>query len=125
MILNMKSGVIASGAVGSNKGIQSTKTGKQYCTFSIAAERIDKETVWANVKAWANLALVADGLQKGECVLVTGRLEEREYNGKQYKDIIADYIGKAPDAFARPVETGEAGEYQAPATGDTEDELPF
>lgn len=125
MIFRTQAGCIASGAVGSNKGIQSTKTGKQYCTFSIAVARVENETQWANVKAWSNLALVADGLQKGECVLVTGRLEEREYNGKQYKDIIADYIGKAPDAFARPVEAGESGEYQAPATGDEDSELPF
>ena len=39
MILNTKSGMIASGTVGSNNGTKTTKTGKTYCTFSIAAAR--------------------------------------------------------------------------------------
>lgn len=120
--------MIASGYVGSNNGIKTTQTGNQYATFSIAADRREGETVWVNVKAWRNLALVADALRKGDCVLVTGRYEEHDYNGKTYKTLVADYIGKgapASDAYELPSQAAD-GYGGAGATIDgADDELPF
>lgn len=124
MIQRFQSGnMIASGYVGSNYGINTTQTGKQYATFSIAADRRDNETVWVNVKAWRNLAPIADALQKGDCVAVFGRLEEHDYNGKHYKTLVADcIIGALPagEALEPPVMPDEDG-----FTDVGDDELPF
>lgn len=128
MILNTKSGMIASGTVGSNNGTKTTKTGKTYCTFSIAAARENNETVWVNCKAWGNIALIADTLQKGDCVAVYGRLEERDYDGRHYKTLVADCIVPSPipvsDAYEPPQES-EAEVRARMGVGEEADELPF
>lgn len=128
MILNTKSGMIASGYVGSNYGIKTTQTGKQYATFSIAADRENNETVWVNIKAWRNLALIADALQKGDYVLATGRYEESDYNGKHYKTLVADCVVPSPipvgDAYEPPQES-EAEARARMGVGEDEESLPF
>ena len=130
MILNTKSGMIASGTVGSNNGIKTTANGKTYCTFSIAAARENNETVWVNCKAWRNIALIADTLQKGDCVAVYGRLEESDYNGKHYKTLVADCITPSPipvgDAYEPPEHSGEStGAGAMDGADDDGDSLPF
>jgi len=117
--------MIASGYVSSNNGIKTTQNGKQYATFSLAADRRDNETVWVNVKAWRNLALIADGLGKCDYVIVTGRYEEREYDGKTYKTLVADCIVGGPGAMTIS-DAAEPGEDQGagPMAG-WDDELPF
>ncbi len=128
MILNTKSGMIASGTVGINNGIKTTVNGKTYCTFSVAAGRENNETVWVNCKAWGNIALIADPLQKGDCVAVYGRLEERDYDGRHYKTLVADCIIPSPipvgDAYEPPQES-EAEVRARMGIGEETDELPF
>lgn len=129
MIQRFQSGnMIASGYVGSNNGIKTTQTGKQYATFSIAADRRDNETVWVTIKAWRNLALIVDALQKGDYVLATGRYEVSEYNGKTYKTLVADCIVPSPipvsDAYEPPQES-EAEVRARMGVGEEADELPF
>ena len=128
MILNTKSGTIASGTVGSNNGIKTTVNGKTYCTFSVAAARENNETVWVNCKAWSNIALIADTLQKGDCVAVFGRLEESDYNGKHYKTLVADCIIPSPipvNDAAEPPQESEAEVRARMGIGEESDELPF
>lgn len=92
MIFNTKSGMIVSGKVGTVNAPKETASGKRYMTFSIAGAYEDGQTVWVNCKAWNDMVDIAVLLAKGDCAIVTGRVEEREYNGKQYKDLIADCI---------------------------------
>lgn len=126
MILNTKAGMIASGTVGSNNGIKTTATGKTYCTFSIAAARENNETAWVNCKAWGNVALIANTLQMGDCAVVLGRVEERDYNGKHYKTLVADCVVPSPipvgDAYEPPEYSGEPSGAMPGADDDT---LPF
>ena len=128
MILNTKSGMIASGTVGINNGINTTVNGKTYCTFSVAAARENNETVWVNCKAWRNIALIADALQKGDYVAVFGRLEERDYNGKHYNTLVADCIIPSPIPFgdaAEPDASAASNGGFSDVTDEESDELPF
>lgn len=64
------------------------------CRFGLAVGK-DKQdkTIFANCVAWRNLAqYAADNICKGDNVCVIGRLESREYNGKTYTDVVADWI---------------------------------
>ena len=124
MIFNTKSGMIVSGKVGTVNAPKETASGKRYMTFSIAGAYEDGQTVWVNCKAWNDMVDVAVLLAKGDCAIVTGRVEEREYNGKQYKDLIADcIIGMNHGAIdAREPDAPEAN---GPNYSDTPDELPL
>jgi single-stranded DNA-binding protein len=116
--------MIVSGKVGTVNTPKETANGKRYMTFSIAGAYENKETTWVNCKAWGDLVDVAVLLAKGDCAIVTGRVEERDYDGKHYKDLIADcIIGMNHGAMdAREPDAPEC----APSmpTGD-DDELPF
>lgn len=49
-------------------------------------------TVWANIVAWHNLASLLSQAQKGDSVLVIGQLKRREYEGKIYTDLEAEWL---------------------------------
>ena len=67
------------------------------CTFSLAVgKRQDTTTIFANCKAWRSLAVQASQVHKGDSVFVVGTIEENEYNGKTYKNLIMDYFGIQP-----------------------------
>lgn len=51
-----------------------------------------KTTVWANVQAWHERARKYAGLKKGDTVMVIGKLDVREHEGKTYKNLVADMI---------------------------------
>ena len=84
----------------------------------------EKTTVWANVVAWRGLADVLAGARKGDAILAIGRVSTREYNGKTYSDLNADFVSIASIAqqAQQPAPQGD------PMTGLEEvedDELPF
>ncbi len=79
------------GYLGHGPEIKSTPGGKQLCQFSVAVsgKYIDKEgaqqtrTTWFRVTCWQKLAeIAAQYLQKGSAVFVDGRLDVREYTGR-------------------------------------------
>ena len=67
------------------------------CTFSLAVgKRQDTTTIFANCKAWRSLAVQASQVHKGDAVFAVGEIEENEYNGKTYKNLVMDYFGIQP-----------------------------
>lgn len=58
----------------------------------IVGKRQDTTTIFANCKAWYRLAEYAKHIRKGDHVIVIGQLESREYNGKTYTDLVAEWI---------------------------------
>jgi hypothetical protein len=114
--------MIVSGGVGNNKGVKQFDGGKQVCEFGVAADYKDGGTIWCNVKAWGYLADTAARIRKGDQVIVTGRYEEREKDGKVFKACIADaIIGAAPAGEAYDTQPE-----QVPVlTGGDNDEMPF
>ena len=67
------------------------------CTFSLAVgKRQDTTTIFANCKAWRSLAVQASQVHKGDSVFAVGAIEENEYQGKTYKNLVMDYFGIQP-----------------------------
>ena len=105
-------GMIVSGVAGNVKDIKTFGSVQKVGEFSINADYRDGAAVWVTVKAWGSLADTAARVRKGDCVLVTGRYNEREYNGTTYKECIADCIigaqepGEALDPPVMPDEDG-------------------
>ena len=92
--------------------IRFTSNGKSVSNFSVASTpRVkvngsweDGETIFMRVTAWDKTADAAAELQKGEQVIVTGRLYQRSYtkdgDKKTYLEVTADTIGRVVRAKA-------------------------
>lgn len=104
--------MLVSGTAGNVKAVKTFDSGKRVGEFSVNADYRDGAAVWVTVKAWGYLADTSARVCKGDSVLVTGRYNEREYNGEIYKECIADcIIGAQPE--------GEALDPPAPPVGDS------
>ena len=82
------------GKVTQDAELRTTGSGKQYCTTSVRAfTRKDGTAAFLTVKAWGGdmIERMRD-LRKGDSILVAGRLDVREYNGKTYTDLVADFL---------------------------------
>ena len=55
-------------------------------------KRQDTTTIFVNCKAWYALAEYSKEIHKGDAVIVIGHTESREYNGKTYTDLTAEWI---------------------------------
>ena len=70
------------------------------CSVGIAAgkhptevdEKGNPATIWINVTAWREQADILARARRGEGVLVSGAMYEREYNGQTYKGINASVV---------------------------------
>ena len=73
--------------------IRVTGTGKEVGSISVRAYgRKDGTAAFLTVKGWGKLGRELSKLVKGDTVVAAGRLESREYNGKTYTDLVADFI---------------------------------
>ncbi|MBU5626504.1 single-stranded DNA-binding protein [Oscillibacter sp. MSJ-2] len=109
---------------------RTTKSGKAYGTVSVKAfGRKDGTAAFLTVKAWDGPgASAVASLRKGDAFLVAGRIDRREYNGKSYTDLAADFVWTGPAAPSPAAALTErmesAGEGFVVLDGD-ESELPF
>ena len=101
------------------------------CTFSLAVgKNPDTTTKFANCKAWRNDALYAAGIKKGCSVRAAGKVEEREYNGKQYKTLTCEWLNFVPQMDAASIPVTPPAQKTTPAENtlkevDAGDDLPF
>ena len=102
------------------------------CSFALnVGKRKDTTTIFVNCKAWYGLAEYAKSICKGDSVVVIGHTEEREYNGKIYTDLTAEWLNVVFAEADKPekAETSPSGKpyppsvkfEEAPSDGD----LPF
>jgi len=99
--------------------------GKNYelCEFSLAVDKAeDTRTVFANCKAWHDLASYAALIKKGASVAAVCRIEEREHNGKTYRDYVCDWID-SPSVYSQRASPSMAEALGA--AGFSEDDSPF
>lgn len=83
--------------------------GKDHAVVGIAAtEDAQGDTVYVNLNGWRNMRDTVISVQKGDSVLAVGRLKKREYNGRDYYDLDADFVCKNGAGF------GEAVRYDGP-----------
>ena len=98
----LKTGLVIARAT--NDGdIRVTGSGKEVGNISVRAYgRKDGTAAFLTVKGWGKLARQISAMVKGDRVVAAGRLESREYNGKTYVDLVAEYVwdtcsGKTPN----------------------------
>lgn len=76
------------------------------CEFAlIVGKDASGKGIFANCKAWRSLGEYASGITKGDSVCVVGKVESREYNGKTYHNLSADWLniaGAVPNREASP-----------------------
>ncbi len=110
------------GNTGKDPEIRTTGSGKKVASFSLATSESYKdhsgqkvtETQWHNIKAWGNLAEVAEKyIRKGQLLYVEGKVtyssyDDKDGNKKYITEIIASnfqMLGKKPE--------GQTGESQS------------
>ena len=135
------------GTVGRDPEIRYTPSGATVASFGVAVNRRWKrndewqeETSWFDVKCWSQLAEnVAESIQRGTRVIVTGRLEQRSWEtdsgDKRSKvEIVADEIAPSlrwataqVTKIERQGAQGDTGRTSAPKAAATyaNDEEPF
>ena len=101
---------IVCGFVPKDAEMKTTQTGKTLTTWSVkvgekpsAVEGERGEAIWVSCQAWHDEARVASSRKKGDIALCVGKLQEREYEGKKYKNLVCEFIikqGAAPTAPA-------------------------
>ena len=117
MIGKVDSGYIASGSIARDPEMKTTKTGKFVTEFSlIAGKKPDGTTRFVNCKAWGDLAQATAKLHQHDAVMVSGRLDSREYNGKTYSDLVCDWIGQSIGGGDNCNTSNSAPKYEPPAT---------
>ncbi len=121
------------GTLGKDPELRYTTGGRGVCSFSVATNRRwmnkqtnewNEETTWVNVVVWAELGEnVAASLNKGNRVIVNGRLSTRSYddregNKKYITELIADNVGAelrfATAQIERTERTGPSDRAAAP-----------
>ena len=102
------------GNTGKDPEIRTTGSGKKVASFSLATSESYKdhsgqnvtETQWHNIKAWGNLAEVAEKyIRKGQLLYVEGKVtyssyDDKDGNKKYVTEIIASnfqMLGKKPE----------------------------
>lgn len=137
--------IVLVGSLGKDPELSYTPGGAPKCSFSIAVNRrwMNKQTgewesatSWFNVLAWGDLAEnVASSLMKGDRAIVTGRLDQRQYEAKDgtkkdWTEIVADDIGAsfrwATGSVTRSERSSKSTAGRQTATAPSfEDEEPF
>lgn len=133
--------IIIMGRLGRDPEVRYTQTGKPVASFSLAVDRdyADQATGkrpcdWVDVVAWdARARFVQQYFRKGQLAVVEGRLQVREYTGRDGSkrravEVVADnvyFAGAKPDQPG-----GTAAESSAPTGQDFEEldndgDLPF
>ena len=87
--------VTIAGRLGKDAEIRQTN-GNSVCSFSVAADvgfGDNKQSHWFNCSMWGKRGeAIAPYLTKGTQVTVIGEFSEREYQGKQYKELRVDNV---------------------------------
>ena len=106
---------------------------KRPAKVTVAAQtKEDGETVFIAINGWRDRAEDIMAVRKGDSILCIGPMKSREYNGKTYVDVDAEFICRSSVGGGGAVITGSYT--NTPVTtqidfedlsADDEDELPF
>ena len=116
--------------------------GKDHAVVGVAAsEDAAGNTIYVNLNGWRKEYDAVRAIRKGDSILAVGRLKKREYNGKSYYDLDADFVcksgtGLCDDGVTYSAPLPEVGDLpgfdDAPAVGadgfaevEEDGELPF
>ena len=124
----LQTGLIA-GRAAKNGQIYATQSGKEVGSVSVPAyDKQDGTTAWLTVKGWGHWARLLAGVHKGDSVFAVGRIESRDYEGKIFNDLVAEYVcvsastagqSTAQSSYTAPTSSGDFSEIE------DDGELPF
>lgn len=90
---------IIAGFVAKDAEMKKSQNGKTYTNWSVkvgekpsAVQGERGEAIWTNCRAWHDAARYAAQIKKGDSVMVVGRIETNEHEGKTYKTLNAEFI---------------------------------
>lgn len=96
---------IIAGYVARDAEMKTTQSGKPLTNWGVAVGskqgQNGKETIWTNCKAWDKVAEEAAKIRKGDSVFCVGRIEVNDYNGKQYKNLVCEFVAIMGSASAQ------------------------
>ena len=122
------------GLISQDGELRTTQSGKAYASASVRAfNRKDGTAVFMTLKTFSeHLTGLVANLRKGDRVLACGTVETRTYNGKQYTNMLLDFLltsdaAPAPAAAAANRSALEARMEQSgfAEIGEEDGELPF
>ena len=135
--------VILIGNLGKDPELRYAPSGSAVASFSLATSEQWKDqegnpqerTSWHNVVVWNKLAeIVAEYLKKGSKVYLEGRIQYRDYEGKDgnkryVTEIVANELvmlssRQGQDGGTKPEESAP-GTTAAPAVSENKEDLPF
>ena len=111
-MIDMQGSVILAGGIARDSELKYVGANQvPRCSFSVSIGRDSSgKSIFVNCVAWRALSAVADSIRVGDNVLVAGRTEEHEYNGKLYRNVVCDFIQiLATDAPAPSAGAATAG----------------
>lgn len=121
-----KTGLIC-GRCAKDAQIYTTNSGTVIGSVSVPAyNKQDGTTAWMTVKGFGSMGRIVANALKGDPIIAVGRLEPREYEGKTYMNLIAEWAavgaGAIPNTPQNLNSSNEPGSFQ-----EIEDdgELPF
>lgn len=91
-----KTALVVGRATGDGE-VKHTQSGKSVASVSVKAfGRKDGSAAFITVKTFNEKEISkVSSLRKGDSFLAAGRLDSREYNGKTYTDLLADFVATA------------------------------
>lgn len=109
-----------------NLNVKAVSGNKKLAQFAVAVDYTSDDfgrtiNIFENVIAWTDLAHYMEqfvGADRNIRLLVVGKLQTAEYQGKEREQIIADYIAEQPK-FTTPIKEKKNKEH------DEFDDLPF
>ena len=120
--------MLVGNAVGDAETKQS-KAGKAFSKVNVAAKRNpDSTTMFVSVTGFRGLAATVGSIRKGAAIFAIGKIDKRDYNGKTYYDMPAEYVGSAGGfvpmgSFKPAAQQANTGGFSEIAEAD--EELPF
>ena len=122
----VKTGLFAGRTI-KDGSLYTTNIGKEIGSVDVIAyHRKDSTAAFLTIKGWGPMARQVSKLSKGDPVLAAGRLENREYNGKTYTDLTADFILAGQETpFSRGVDVSADDFQELPPSGQEQEDLPF
>lgn len=121
--------VVLAGNLGADPEIRFTPRGQKVANLRLAVEdrqRIEGEwsstTDWFAVVAWGRLADIAEGLAKGDRIVVAGRLKTRSWDDQGGKrrtvvEVVASTLGLFPSVRGSTSGSGPQGATPPPSQG--------
>ncbi len=109
----MINSITVTGNLGTDPEVKRTAGGKSVCSARLAVSQgRDKPSIWFDLTAWEGAFALKDlsRCRKGMRVTASGRLQMREYNGREYLSIRLDSLaGAPPPGDSRPAASPDPG----------------